>query len=156
MKIDGVNLDEYLTNDFSKDCPKLKNLSKKFINFDEVREKLYSQLRSVDFIEIYDNRVYLYEITTLKEQLKQVKDSKSNIKELLKEEYRGKLFESLFLLSFIKSINDKKVILKVLICEDDCRKNIHAYLFLEGFLKSLLQKEDKAKILCVSQFLKTL
>jgi hypothetical protein len=45
-----LNLENYFTKDFSKDCQNLKEINRELIDFDAVRKELWAQLSSVDAI----------------------------------------------------------------------------------------------------------
>ncbi len=162
MNIKKVNLKNYLTDNFERDCPVAKKLPKKFIHFDKVRKDIYSQLRSVDFVDIYNNRIYLYEITTFKDFIKEKIDKKKkttqinikNTEECLKEEYRSKFFESLFLLTILdENPNRRQIIFKILSCDENFQRNVYGYTgFLKILFDSIKQKGDKFVILPIDRF----
>ncbi|AEF96321.1 hypothetical protein [Methanotorris igneus] len=160
MRINNnINLNDFKTNNFSKEHESLKNLPKEFINFDEIGKGCWSQLRTVDMLDVKDNSFILMEITNLKNTLynksKKFKISVEIAKEFIKSEYREKLMESLLLLSLLtNNLNNKRITFKLILY--DKKEDIFAYEYLKSYLNSILQEGDKCKITHIEDFIKYL
>ncbi len=157
MRINHINLEDFKTNDFSKEHELLKNLPKEFINFDEVRKACcWPQIRTVDMLEIKEKSVILIEITNLKKTLENI-SNKHKItvdvaKEFIKSEYREKLMESLLLLSLLRNdLNDKRIIYKLVLY--DRKEDIFHHEYLRTYLNSILQKDDRCVITHIKDFI---
>jgi len=156
MKINYINLEDFKTNDFSKEHELLKDLPKEYINFDEVGKVCWSQLRTVDMLEIREKSIILIEITNLKKTLENIsnehKISVDVAKEFIKSEYREKLMESLLLLSLLtNNLNNKKVIYKLVLY--DRKEDIFRYEFLKTYLNSIMHGDDRCRITHVENFI---
>jgi hypothetical protein len=159
MKINYINLDDFKTNDFSKEHELLKDLPKEYINFDEVRKVCWSQLRTVDMLEIKENSVILIEITNLKKTLENItnkhKITADIAKEFIKSEYREKLMESLLLLSLLTdNLNNKKVIYKLVLY--DRKEDIFYHEYLKTYLNGILQEGDRCRITHIENFIRSI
>ena len=153
----------------SEGCVNIENVSNSFIvDFDrfrkEFREKAFSSLRSVDFVELEEDEVFLIEVTDLKGTAKSIRKklkrednvrvgtSSYVIREFIKAEYREKLFESLFLLQFSgESIGTGRIMFLIVLCSMK-REDVMKFKYLESFLSSLLPENWDCKIILESTF----
>ena len=107
--------DNLLKYSFGDDCQELDNLKNYYLDFDKVRMLYWPQLRSVDMLRMYGSLgsgktiLEMTEISDFRDMVESIKDDgvaqKSWDKEQLKKaivcEYRGKLMESLIIISMI-------------------------------------------------------
>jgi hypothetical protein len=162
--MESLNIEKYQQNYINEGCISVNQLQEVFINFDKLRLEFFPPLRSVDFIKIDKDKIDLIEITELRRTVRELakrvrkyskvrtKEDSYIVVELLKAEYREKLFESLFLLQFIgKSLENKKVCFFIVLCNAS-KIDMLKFKFLEEFLKSLVPKNWFCKILLSESF----
>jgi len=154
VKVSSIDLRKFSSNKF--DCRSFK-VKTPLINFDEVRKHVWSQLRSVDALELQSDKIVMYEFSTFEDLIKLMKDSvncnSQNGKALLKKqmeeklkvdlfkEYRAKLFESLLLLALLgKTVNETNIELRIVICVAN-KKDISFYDLLKREVKKFLAKK---------------
>ena len=164
-------ISNFRTNSLSEDCVNIENVGSLFIvDFDkfrkEFRERAFSSLRSVDFVELKKSAVFLIEVTDLKGTVESIrkklkrednvrfKISSYVIREFIKAEYREKLFESLFLLQFSgESIGTRRIMFLIVLC-NSMQRDVIKFKYLESFLSSLLPENWNCKIILESTFRK--
>ncbi len=172
-------ISNFRIDSLSEGCVNIENANGLFIvDFDrfrkEFREGAFSSLRSVDFVELKENAVFLIEVTDLKETAKSIRKEikrKDNVQlrigsyiigNFLKAEYREKLFESLFLLQLllleesveiieVRSLEDIKVTFLIVLCNSR-PQDVIGFRYLESFLSSLLPENWNCKIILESTF----
>ncbi len=166
MKISSVDLEEFRSNNF--DCPSFK-VKNPLVNFDEVRKHVWSQLRSVDALELQPDKIVMYEFSTFEDLIKIIancnpkemevllKQMEEKLKTDLFVEYRAKLFESLLLLALLgETLNGKNVEFRIVICLVN-KRDIYFYdelkrkakKFLAGKLNSIFPPGSGDRVLTV-------
>ncbi|MEO2067883.1 MAG: hypothetical protein ABGX27_00005, partial [Desulfurobacteriaceae bacterium] len=114
------------------------------------RLQVWSQLRSVDALDIQNGKIVMYEFSTFRDLIEYLKDTdftqkQAFIKQLeeklendLFSEYREKLFESLFLLSVLgRNLNGSSIEFKIVVCAER-KEDIVFYEHLKKKLKKHL------------------
>jgi len=147
MEINNIDFQDFISNSF--DCPSFES-ENPLIDFDKLKIQVWSQLRSVDALDIQNNTIVMYEFSTFRDLIEYLKNSNFTEKQALIEqleeklknnlflEYRAKLFESLFLLSVLgRNLNGSSIEFKIVICAER-REDIVFYDILKKKLKKYL------------------
>ncbi|RTZ60975.1 MAG: hypothetical protein DSZ31_01080 [Gammaproteobacteria bacterium] len=149
---DNIEINRFAFEQFKEDCPNY-NLEG-YLDMDRLRNYCWEQLRSVDAVKISKNEIELLEFSSF-EDLVNVKDDdiERYVNTVLFQEYREKLFETLFLLMLLKlvDLNCQSVKFKIAICPSKGTEDAYAYDNLKRILKkglkeklqSLLKRGDK-------------
>ncbi|MEO2068637.1 MAG: hypothetical protein ABGX27_03910, partial [Desulfurobacteriaceae bacterium] len=72
MKINSVNFQNFISNTF--DCPSFEPETP-LIDFDKLRLQVWSQLRSVDALDIQNGKIVMYEFSTFRDLIEYLKDT---------------------------------------------------------------------------------